>query len=53
MHDWFASRGQGGGGEYRYIVSPQSQGNFRAYALKEHASDTGDPSAPERGRAIR
>ena len=48
MHDWFASRGQGGGGEYRYIVSPQSQGDFRAYALKEHASDTGDPSAPER-----
>ena len=32
----------------RYIVSPQSQGDFRAYALKEHASDTGDPSAPER-----
>ena len=48
MHDWFASRGQGGGGEYRYIVSPQSQGDFRAYTLKEHASDTGDPNAPER-----
>ena len=48
MHDWFTARGQGGGGEYRYILSPQSQGDFRAYALKEHASDTGDPSAPER-----
>ena len=48
MHDWFASRGQGGGGEYRYIVSPQSQGDFRAYTLKEHASDD---RRPERARA--
>jgi LPS-assembly protein len=38
FHDWFTSRGQGGGTEYRYILSPQSQGNFRFYALKENAS---------------
>ncbi len=48
MHDWFASRGQGAGSEYRYILSPQSQGDVRAYLLKEHASESGDPSAPER-----
>jgi lipopolysaccharide assembly outer membrane protein LptD (OstA) len=38
MHDWFTSRGQGAGAEYRYIVSGQSQGDFRYYWLKENAS---------------
>jgi hypothetical protein len=38
IHDWFTSRGQGGGGEYRYILSPQSQGSFTVYGLKENAS---------------
>ena len=37
MHDWFMSRGQGGGAEYRYVASPQSQGDFRVYVLKEKA----------------
>ena len=46
------SRGQGGGGEYRYIISPQSQGDFRAYALKEHASDSGDPQRSPSAPAI-
>jgi len=44
FHDWFTSRGQGMGSEYRYIVSPQSQGNFRFYRLGENASAEG----PER-----
>jgi hypothetical protein len=48
MHDWFTSRGQGGGGEYRYIISPQSQGDFRAYALKERATDASEGNQPER-----
>jgi len=38
MHDWFASRGQGTGAEYRYIVAPQAQGDFRVYYLKEKES---------------
>ena len=52
MHDWFTSRGQGAGGEYRYILSPQSQGDFKAYWLKENASDyetsTGTVTDPAR-----
>jgi LPS-assembly protein len=44
FHDWFTSRGQGMGSEYRYIVSPQSQGNFRFYRLDENATAGG----PER-----
>jgi LPS-assembly protein len=52
MHDWFMSRGQGGGGEYRYVQSPQSQGDFRAYWLKEKESafdtETGVVTEPAR-----
>jgi LPS-assembly protein len=39
LHDWFTSRGQGVGTEYRYIASPQAQGDFRFYYLKEKASN--------------
>ncbi len=39
LHDWFTSRGQGAGAEYRYLLSGQSQGDFRYYWLKENASD--------------
>jgi LPS-assembly protein len=38
MHDWFSKRGQGMGGEYRYVQSPASQGFFRFYSLREHDS---------------
>ena len=38
MHDWFMSRGQGMGTEYRYVRSGQSQGDFRYYYLKEKES---------------
>jgi LPS-assembly protein len=41
FHDWFFTRGQGLGSEYRYIVSPQSQGNFRFYRLNEDATSDG------------
>jgi LPS-assembly protein len=47
FHDWFTSRGQGGGTEYRYILTPQSQGNFRLYGLKQNEGTTdgsGDPA---------
>jgi LPS-assembly protein len=48
FHDWFTSRGQGGGTEYRYILSPASQGNFRAYGLKENASTADGVTNPGR-----
>lgn len=38
MHDWFAKRGQGVGGEYRYTLGPTSQGNLRVYRLAERES---------------
>ncbi len=48
FHDWFTSRGQGMGSEYRYLLSPQAQGNFRFYRLAEKANTTGGVSNPER-----
>ncbi|HUE86788.1 MAG TPA: putative LPS assembly protein LptD [Vicinamibacterales bacterium] len=35
MHDWFLSRGQGAGAEYRYAASPVSSGSVNAYWLNE------------------
>jgi LPS-assembly protein len=46
FHDWFLSRGQGAGTEYRYIASPASQGNARAYWLNENESTIDTPSGP-------
>ncbi|MDH4064655.1 MAG: putative LPS assembly protein LptD, partial [Acidobacteriota bacterium] len=40
FHDWFTSRGQGAGAEYRYIVSPQTRGDFRYYYLQERETTT-------------
>ena len=34
-HDWFTSRGQGSGAEYRYVRGQGSQGNARVYFLNE------------------
>jgi len=48
MHDWFFSRGQGMGTEYRYLFGSQSQGNFRAYWLNEKASVLNGANLPER-----
>ncbi len=36
--DWFSRTGFGYGGEYRYVASPGSSGDFRAYGLNEHAT---------------
>ncbi|MGH9221654.1 MAG: LPS-assembly protein LptD [Vicinamibacterales bacterium] len=36
FHDWMFSRGQGYGTEYRYMLGPQAQGNFRYYMLDEN-----------------
>ena len=38
MHDWFTRTGQGYGGEYRYVASAGSNGEFRMYRLNERAS---------------
>jgi LPS-assembly protein len=35
FHDWMFSRGNGLGTEYRYLLGPQAQGNFRYYWLDE------------------
>ncbi len=35
FHDWFTKRGQGLGGEYRYVAGPGSQGSFTTYYLDE------------------
>jgi hypothetical protein len=35
FHDWFFNRGTGMGSEYRYMLAPTAQGNFRAYWLDE------------------
>jgi LPS-assembly protein len=38
MHDWFTKTGQGYGGEYRYVASAGSNGEFRVYRLNEQAT---------------
>jgi LPS-assembly protein len=52
FHDWFSKTGQGVGTEYRYIASPGSDGQIRAYFLDEKAasydSGSGVVSSPPR-----
>jgi hypothetical protein len=36
-HDWYTKSGQGIGSEYRYMASPDSQGQAKFYLLDEHA----------------
>lgn len=38
FHDWFTSRGQGAGAQYRYVRDQGSGGNLRTYYLNEHES---------------
>ena len=39
FHDWMFSRGNGLGTEYRYMLGPQAQGDFRYYWLDEKEAD--------------
>lgn len=48
FHDWFFSRGQGMGSEYRYMLAPQSQGNFKAYWLNEREAEVNGVLQPAR-----
>jgi hypothetical protein len=41
MHDWYGSRGQGYGSEYRYVANPRSNGDIRFYRLNTDASTLG------------
>jgi LPS-assembly protein len=48
FHDWFTSRGQGAGTEYRYVTSPASNGTMRAYWLNEKAGTVDGVELPAR-----
>ena len=53
FHDWMFSRGQGYGTEYRYMLGPQAQGNFRYYMLDENqAIINGTLRDPRQSRTI-
>lgn len=38
FHDWMMARGNGLGAEYRYLIGPQAQGDFKFYWLDEKAA---------------
>ena len=52
FHDWMFSRGNGLGAEYRYILGPQAQGDFRYYWLDEKEAII-NGGTRSRGRASR
>jgi lipopolysaccharide assembly outer membrane protein LptD (OstA) len=47
MHDWFTQTGQGYGSEYRWLRSPTSLGNLRAYRLLQKAATVNGQPVPE------
>ncbi len=47
MHDWFTATGQGYGTEYRWMRSPTSIGNLRAYRLQQKAANVNGFDLPE------
>ena len=53
FHDWMFSRGQGVGSEYRYVLGPGAQGNFRYYWLDEQeAVINGQTRTPRQSKKI-
>ena len=53
FHDWRFSRGNGLGTEYRYVLGPQAQGNFRYYWLDEKAAVVnGNETPPRRSKTV-
>jgi lipopolysaccharide assembly outer membrane protein LptD (OstA) len=46
FHDWFTTRGQGMGSEYRYALAPGSEGMARAYWLNQKASTVDGVASP-------
>jgi lipopolysaccharide assembly outer membrane protein LptD (OstA) len=54
FHDWMFSRGNGLGAEYRYLIGPQAQGDFRYYWLDEQqAVINGQTRNPRQSKSIR
>jgi LPS-assembly protein len=51
FHDWFSKTGQGVGGEYRYVLSPGSQGHSTVHFINERATTAvlADGTERERG----
>jgi LPS-assembly protein len=46
MHDWFSKAGQQVGGEYRYILSPGSEGSSTVSFLNEQIAQTDGTKGP-------
>lgn len=54
FHDWMFARGQGVGAEYRYVMGPAAQGDFRYYWLDEkEAIINGRTRDPKRSTQMR
>ena len=54
FHDWMFSRGSGLGAEYRYMLGPQAQGDFRYYWLDENeAVINGQTRQPRQSKTMR
>ena len=51
FHDWFSKTGQGTGAEYRYVLSPGSQGNSTVQFVNERATTDVSPDGSQRERA--
>jgi lipopolysaccharide assembly outer membrane protein LptD (OstA) len=47
LHDWYTATGQGYGSEYRWMRSPTSAGNLRAYRLQQKAASVNGIDLPE------
>jgi len=47
MHDWYTATGQGYGTDYRWVSTPTSNGNLRAYRLSQKAATVGGFDLPE------
>jgi lipopolysaccharide assembly outer membrane protein LptD (OstA) len=47
LHDWYTATGQGYGSEYRWMRSPTSAGNLRAYRLQQKAASVNGINLPE------
>lgn len=48
FHDWMFSRGNGLGAEYRYLLGPQAQGDFKYYWLDEKEAVINGGTRPAR-----
>ena len=48
FHDWMFSRGNGVGSEYRYLMGPQAQGDFKYYWLDEKEAVVNGGTRPAR-----